>query len=552
MPTTVTRQPRANHILLVGVIFLLALLPRVWTLHTFVTWDELTWTYRALKFLAALRAGDWAGTYLTGHPGVVTMWAGALGLATQGPDLSWIASLPPFDEDDVALVTQLASWLPVARLPVALLTAAIVAGAYALLRRLVGGRVALLAGLFLAFDPFFLAHSRVLHLDALMSGFILLSVLSLLAYLISDTKSLEPAEAGVPEPHVACLLLSGALAGLAALEKSPALFLVPFAGLLIVVASLCRYGFRPAALFGAARLGIIWAVVLGVVYVILWPALWADPVGTLSQMWSRATLSAGQPREAVFFMGQVLPDPGPLFYPLILAFRLTPVTMLGLVITWLALLAGHWRTRITWLTLLAYVLLFTGFMATNAKKFDRYILPAALALDVLAAAGWVALWVTVQSWFQKQHAGRGRWDRLGPWAGVAVVALFQMTLVLPYHPHYLACYNPLMGGGSRAAQVIPVGWGEGMEQAAYYLNARPNAPSLRVATPSVPLFAPFFAGQTYPLKERALEQADYAVLYVDDAQIGQPALVARIRAERVPEHVVRLHGIEYAWIYRLR
>ncbi|MBC7317602.1 MAG: hypothetical protein H5T70_14360, partial [Chloroflexi bacterium] len=47
----------------------------------FVTWDEPAWVYRSVAFLTALRRGDWALTLQTGHPGVLTMWSGALSLA---------------------------------------------------------------------------------------------------------------------------------------------------------------------------------------------------------------------------------------------------------------------------------------------------------------------------------------------------------------------------------------------------------------------------------------------------------------------------------------
>src|SRR5258706_1975837 len=64
-------------------IFLLALAPRALWPGRFVTIDEAYhWFERARLFLHAVRAGDWAATNLIGHPGVTTMWLGALGVAT--------------------------------------------------------------------------------------------------------------------------------------------------------------------------------------------------------------------------------------------------------------------------------------------------------------------------------------------------------------------------------------------------------------------------------------------------------------------------------------
>ena len=65
-----------------------------------------------------------------------------------------------------------------ARLPYALLTAGGVAGFYLLARRLLGHRTAVLGALFIAFDPFYLAHSRVAHGDAPVAVFMGLSALA--------------------------------------------------------------------------------------------------------------------------------------------------------------------------------------------------------------------------------------------------------------------------------------------------------------------------------------------------------------------------------------
>src|SRR5262245_23253851 len=54
--------------------------PRCSGLADFYTIDEAYhWPARVRLFSEALRQGDWAATDLTGHPGVTTMWLGALG-----------------------------------------------------------------------------------------------------------------------------------------------------------------------------------------------------------------------------------------------------------------------------------------------------------------------------------------------------------------------------------------------------------------------------------------------------------------------------------------
>ena len=61
--------------------------------------------------------------------------------------------------------------------------------------------------LLVSFDPFFLGHSRLLNHEALMSLLVVVSLLSLLAYLFADKNWIY-------------LVISGAAAGVAQLTKS--------------------------------------------------------------------------------------------------------------------------------------------------------------------------------------------------------------------------------------------------------------------------------------------------------------------------------------------
>ena len=87
-----------------------------------------------------------------------------------------------------------------------------------------------------------------------------------------------------------------------------------------------------------------------------------------------------------------------------------------------------------------------------------------------------------------------------------------------YCSTYLAWYNPLLGGPRQAADTLPVGWGEGLEEAAEYLNTQPDAEELTVATGGVPGMAPKFRGRTLPLTSASLIEADYVVVYISDRQ----------------------------------
>lgn len=573
---------RRREILLVLVVFLVALAPRLLGPSPFITWDEPVWTYRSLKFLRALQTGDPAATRLTDHPGVVTMWVGAAGIVARTAvdpavelDLGWVEALPDFDEDDPALLAALTPWWPWARGALAVVTAGLVAATFALLLRLTDRRTALVAAALLAFDPYLLAHGRVLQLDAVVAGALGASVVALVVHLCRGGTR-----------HA---VLAGVFAGVAALEKSPALFIVPFTAF-VVVAHAVWYGrwravqttaippapvsaatvpspstpsaSTPSAAAPPAPLGsrpvrtlLLWTAAAALTYAVVWPAMWAAPLDTVAAMWGYATRAAAGAREAVFFRGVVQPDPGVGLYVAALLFRLTPLALAGLAGAALARRRAGRPVRVLSVTLLAFAVGYTVFMGASGKKFERYILPVVPALDIVAAVGLVGLAgagaVAVGRAAGSRGHSRSAWTARAVADAVLAGALaVQACAVLAVHPYYLGWYDPLPGGGAAAARMLPVGWGEGMDRVADYLNERPDAATLTVATPSVALLAPFFDGRT--VRARDWETADYVVLYVDDVQIGAPDLVRRFHGARLPEHVVRVNGIDYAWVYRVR
>ncbi len=496
------------------------------------------WTYRSIRFLAALLRGDFGGTFLVGHPGVITMICGATGIAVRrfvlgygSADFSWLSGLPSLGPWDVEALRRLAPFLPAAKLPMAVLNAACVVGIYSLAKRLFDARAAFLAVLFLALDPFHLALSRVLHIDAPAANFMILSVLSLLLYLRHCSR-----------PY---LLLSGALAGLAFLSKSYSLFLVPFTGLLLAAACWVKQRhLREAALPFA-----LWGVGAALTFFALWPAMWVDPISTVRGVLDTAFGYAATPyATSKFFLGKVVDDPGPLFYLIAVAFRTTPLVWLGLLAI-IPYRCADLRIHDTHpgpsprqtmasrqfgiIALLVYACFFVAFVGLGAKKFDRYTLPAILALDIVAAVGLAQL--------------TERSTRRVLVVSLSVALIIQGAFVLSYHPYYLAYYNPLLSGARLAPKVLPMGWGEGMDLAADYLNRKENAGELSVATWGIPGFAPLFEGRVESLTERGLATTDYALLYISDVQ-QHYADINAFRGQQ-PEHVVRVRGIDYVWIY---
>jgi hypothetical protein len=195
------------------------------------------------------------------------------------------------------------------------------------------------------------------------------------------------------------------------------------------------------------------------------------------------------------------------------------------------------------------MVLFGAFMSLGAKKFDRYLLPIYPAIDILAAVGWCS----VLGWGIRRTRGAvgKRWVFKG---GVAVLLILQIGVSLPHYPYYLTAYNPMVGGGCLAPQVLLVGWGEGLEQVAHYLNRRSGERTIRVASWYNDCLAPFFRGrsQEFPPFEQDLfrQDIDYASFYISQIQRkSRNAKSFKYFQGWEAEYTVRLKGIEYAWVY---
>ncbi len=532
-------------------LFCLALVPRVWNLSAFMTPDGRRWLDRSVDLLIGLMKRDWALTYSAGNPAMIlTKWLGLMGIliryglhrlgwrAWHDQALAASVNLEAFLQAIKAQPDNPLDVLPYARLPIALASALSILAVYYLARRLWGSRVALLAGLLLALEPFYIAHSRLLHTDALTTDFMGLTILTLMVGL----------ETGLSLRWAA---ISGCMAGLALLCKPTAFFLLPFVclGSAIEIGRCWRSGdtfkwdrVRPWLKFLA-----LWGAVAGLTYFALWPALWPDPIGTIGRTLARSAEKAAAGHDQ-FFLGRATSDPGPLFYPVVLLYRTTPPLLLGLALTlWSRPWKGGERRRV-WAWLGSYVVLFTLFLSLSPKKVSRYALPIFPVLAVFAGVG--------LEWFWRQLSRR--WA--GSWLSIlGVVAILQGASSLPHHPYYLTYYNPLFGGSWLAPEVLLVGWGEGLDQAGHYLNTMRGVSQLEAASFYRREFDPYFEGEEVKWSDEHVKdhdlfpwhRADYTLLYINQVQRQIPnEATTRYFSSLQPEFIVRLKGIDYVWIYR--
>jgi len=567
---------RFTLLLLLAAAFLFRLAP----LGRTVTPDEPGWVYRAIHFADALAAGDPGASPFTGHPGVTTMWLGALGVQLQqwldpagsAAHLDWIRRMAWLAPENGEAFRHLAFFLSAGRVAVALVTVLGLWVAYRLAARAFDRRVALLLVGLLAFDPFLVGHSGLLHVDGLLATFVLLAFLAG----FNGLKGARP---------VLWWALAGLFSGLAVLTKTPALAVLGFGvGVLCLLmacsvlrgacSTLCvpgsvfrdthhaprntlhasrstfpasrftfpasrftfpasRFTFHASRFtFHASRFTLhvlphllstlaLLSVAALTVFA-LYPALWADPLRVAQTLGGLAGRHIEMVQRPIFFAGRMTYDPGPAFYPVVFLCRVSPVVLVGL-----AAALACWRRmpierRLAFLGLLAFAVLFAAAMSLGAKKHDRYLLPV-FPLLTLAASLVLAQVLHPQSAVPVSPRLRvsptprlplsaSPPPRVPASPPLLLPVALQLLLLLPFAAYPLGAFNLLAGGPWVAERVLEVDWGEGMGATARWLNQRPDADQLTVAAENVPCFAALFVGRTVPLSDATAPLADYSVL----------------------------------------
>ncbi|MBN1977783.1 MAG: glycosyltransferase family 39 protein [Anaerolineae bacterium] len=523
---------RARRWVAVGLVllFLLAFVPRV----VYPVSRPLQWYFRSAQFFQAVLRGDLAGTLFSEHPGVTVMWLSGAALWGWYGLQSLLGLNPPtpLETEGYAFFDR----VTVAVVPLALVVALGIVWGWYLLRRLFGQRVAWVAAVLWAVDPFYLANSKALHLDATLSTLMLLSALWMLTYL--------------REHRWRYLVLSATLGGLAILTKISAVFLFPFWGLCLLVDWLPSIrGFRSLI----SNLGplisriLLWLLIAAAVFFVRWPALWVQPAASFDWMINEGILLHKDDvrDQPLFYRGTLgVQDPGPGFYLDTILFRTTFLTLPFVVVGLLALWGRQREERLS-LLLVGFAAFFFVQMSLSGWKDGRYLLPIFLILDILAACG--------LTWW----AGRLPLKSLVQMGVVGGLLTTQAIVVFLHHPYYGTHYNVLLGGQRAAERVFPLAeWGEGLDLAGRYVDSQPGAEDFTIGTQFLAneMLAQHVRAPVYEVRQ-VKDEAEYLVFGVQYTTRGRN--YDRWGEEweetyrfREPEFVAAFDGIPYAWVYR--
>ncbi len=573
---TCRRLMKARTLFLIYLLMFICGITRLFSLEAHWSSDENLWLRRSAQFMAALQEGEFEKTLIAPHPGVITMWLG--GLRPVYDEHATRASLK-----DLAFARWFIGITAVAGLSVAIF----------LIYRIFGTWLTLGIGAFLPFDPFLLAQTRRVHTDALAATFLLLAILMFLMF------CRKPTEHENHQKH-RYLVFGGIAFGLACLSKIYAIALLPWLPICLWIfhgKNISWYQFICNAIapitfftsYGVLTLFVLWPIfwnLIGICFgiALLGATLWLKQVrkaekqvnlstgitvivllasavyaiATFAFVFEKVGRAITTAHEVEhFFLGQIVADPGVLFYPFALSIKTTPFVLPFAVGTILLFWKYrkqnqfHEHAKIAF-AIAAVILIFTASFSFTSKKFSRYLLIAFPLLDILAGIG---IFYAIK-WIGERFKNLN-FRKLIQVSGVIIILLLTAAPVLARHPYYGTYYN-ICWKITNITQIFTVGDASGLDLAAHYLNQKSNAHYLKVqvSTLSAEFFYPYFVGHTYQLAPKFMKNlpplppVDYEVVYIRDAQINWTP--QKGTQGGTLEHVISLNGIDYAWIYKVK
>jgi len=188
-----------------------------------------------------------------------------------------------------------------------------------------------------------------------------------------------------------------------------------------------------------------------------------------------------------------------------------------------------------------------------SKKISRYIVILLPAISFLTALGAMQLVQLIS-------------DKKRRYCVLGIIFLLQAAPILMLYPNFRAYHHPLLSERWIEENTSSI-TGAGLDLAAAYLNAKPDAEHLRVKhTWMCKEFAHYFVGEArlYYNYDASDPNFDYDLEYLYDKQIQHTPTDTHIKptqnskkqknkkaVHRELEHIIRLNGIDYVWIYRV-
>ncbi len=409
-------KPNSNFTKLLILTLLLFFIPRVVGLGADISnSDALRWHRRSQYFLEALKAGDLKSTYQHYQPGITLMWLNAVvKQAVFSYQLFTTGNPQTLENADFFPILHAISKLSLLGVLGILLVFQAV-----LIRQLFSDQTALVYVFLVAIEPYLVGIDRWFHLTSLETYLAFVTFLTLLYWTKVQKPKLIPISAG--------------FFALSVLSKLTSLILTPLFLLIFINNYFRTKQVKPFFVFAGVSLAT---------FIILFPAMWVSPVLVVQKLYDAIFNAVGSD---VTITSDSLQNS---FYLMTLLFKMSPFTLLVIVLCWLN------GTKVKHgFYIFGYFLVYLVFLTLASKKIDRYVISLFPPLLLVAAISLANL-----------SSNKGL---LLKFAGV----LFLVSVFITTKNVFSAYYSPVFGGTGSAIKLgIYDNSGEYFAPAALYLN----------------------------------------------------------------------------------
>jgi hypothetical protein len=379
----------------------------------------------------------------------------------------------------------------------------------------------------LASEPYLVGMSQAVHLDALLALFMLDATLAFLLY--------------HQRRQITTLVVSGIFSGLALATKLlPALWLFIFFGMVLFVIHRRQF---PTMWRDIPRVLFLVMGVAALTFYAAWPALWIkdDIARSLAR-----DIPAVVTQEHVAVQESEEPIHPASSYLRTLLGRTTPLVLIlstGMLIASTRSMMKQKKIPLS-LWLMLYAVGFLVLITLAAKKADRYALPALIVFPVIA--GWA---LSVAGKLQtRNYISQKNWIGRISITAISIVLIMVVVHTLLLSPYAIAYNNPFADVRHPTQQ----GWGEGLDEAARWLNAKPFVDRLTVASWYPGVTRTYFTGKTMSLSSRHDHRVGYLVTYRNMYGRAPDDIATNVLEEfrdQEPAYVVSIQGRPYVWVY---
>ena len=137
---------------------------------------------------------------------------------------------------------------------------------------------------------------------------------------------------------------------------------------------------------------------------------------------------------------------------------------------------------------------------------------------------------------------------------VLILMIWQTLIVYSAHPYYLLYFNELAGGTTGGTRYFTVGWGEGLREAAYYVESH-TSPNDKIVSWYSHIVSFYCQRKVLPfpksLEEIRSNNVKYAIVYLNQLQRYPNNPVIRYLSNLQPEKIIYLRGAPLVWIYKI-